>query len=63
MHKLPLLRGLREVIGWQPYPNYFFGEADSQTQTHDISLWVEGTCHCTKAQPLFVLAFAEQVSF
>ena len=28
---------------------FLFEEFDSQTQTHDLSLLMEGTCHHTKA--------------
>ena len=31
---------------------FLFEEFDSQTQTHDLSLLIEGTCHHTKARSL-----------
>lgn len=37
--KFLLLRGLGEVIDRQPLPHSFFGEADFQTQTCDLSLF------------------------
>lgn len=45
LHKTPILWGLWESHGRQPYPQHFFGEANSWTQTCDLSLFMEGTCH------------------
>ena len=45
-------------------PNFFFGEIDFQTWTHDLLLLVEGTCHCSKAQPFrFQLSSQENFPF
>ena len=54
MHKAPTYVGLKEVIGRQPYPHFFFccgggGERLMVNQTRDMSLWVKSGCHHTKA--------------
>ena len=57
MHKAPTYVGLKEVIGRQRYPHFFFGcggggERLRVNRTHDMSLWVKSDCHHTKARPL-----------
>lgn len=44
MHKNLTFAVSERGHGRQPYPQYF-GETNSQTRTHDLSLLVEGTCH------------------
>lgn len=44
MHKILTFAVSERGHGRQPYPQYF-GEADSQTLTRNLSLLVEGTCY------------------
>lgn len=48
MHKTPTSVGFGKGIGRRPYPQFF---GDSRTRTHNMLLWMEGTCHHIKAQP------------
>ena len=50
----------KSMTGRQPYlpphpppsPFFLLRETDFQSQTHNLSFLVVGTCHCTEAQPL-----------
>ena len=48
MHKTPTFAGFGRIHGRQRYPQ-FFREADSWTQTCNLSLLVEGIGHRTKS--------------
>ena len=58
MHKASTSIGFGRGIGRKSYPNIFFFERLIPIlESNDMLLWVEGTCHNTKARSLLYINY------